>query len=427
VTLSIAEPLVAKSRRAAGQFRAVSRAASILLPLVANTAEHEEFLTIQKELEAGFNALVTIYEDDKFHEAIERLELGISDLERRLQTLDDLIPTSYFREHFDVSQASAVALADYAALLGRFAGDDSARLDRIQYLLTLLLSLFISPEDDSPIRRRQLLAEALPASTTDPTMRETAVAFFRDAMVRLRSFRSLKEFFDSGYFVDVRGYKLSLRQHLLDPEVMTFVIELNEATTQTIERLAVAEKTSDQELEAHLAEVDQRLKAIFSKLRVDDAARTVRLKSWLERAAQARAQGKKPPRVNEVATPARAPVPPSRRNTRPMVLAVIVVVLALVVWVRPDNGQPLRELTPAQCVELSPLLTAGVVAPVDNPKVFIGQVDKSRWALMAQNERDEAARDFAAAVQQKGWFGGTVMLEDRVVIQVENGQVLVIQ
>lgn len=107
------------------------------------------------------NALVTIYEDDKFHEAIERLELGISDLERRLQTLDDLIPTSYFREHFDVSQASAVALADYAALLGQFAGDDSARLDRIQYLLTLLLSLFISPKDDSPIRRRQLLAEAL--------------------------------------------------------------------------------------------------------------------------------------------------------------------------------------------------------------------------------------------------------------------------
>src|SRR4051794_33271162 len=111
----------------------------------------------------------------------------------------------WFREHFDPSQASSVALSDYATVLGRHADVDPTRLDRIQFLLTRLVSFFVSPEDDSPARRRQLLAEALPASSLAASTRETVIAFCHDAIRRLGPFNRLKELIDSGFFVDVRG------------------------------------------------------------------------------------------------------------------------------------------------------------------------------------------------------------------------------
>jgi hypothetical protein len=396
------------------------RVLALISPLLRNTAELEELEALAKPLEGGFNALVLL-EGLAMEDALRKLESGVAQLEQKVHTLDAQIPMGWFREHFDASQSSSVALADYASLLGRHAGVDSTRLDRIQFLLTRLVSFFISPEDDTPALRRQLLAEALPPSTLTPTTREAVVAFCHDAIRRLGTFTRLKELIDSGFFVDVRGYKLSLRAQLLDPDVMTAVIELNEATSETLDRLAEAEQEG-KALEEHLAEVDLRIKSIFKQLRVDESAETQKFEAWIKGSAVARAGGKRPRKAAEYMA-----IHANAREDKRLLLGGITLVLFLVMLFRFPSSQKLHTLTPAECAELSPLVVAGAAAPADAPKIFVGSIDKSQWALMDGDARRKVAVELAEHVGAKGWVAATVMLEEQVVIQIESGNVLVVQ
>jgi hypothetical protein len=415
--------LVGRARRASAQFRAHSRVLALISPLIPNTVEHEEMGALAKSLEAGFNALVLL-DGRAMADALTELEAGVEQLETKLEQLDSHIPMGWFREHFDPSQASSVALADYATLLGRHA-DDQPRLDRIQFLLTRLVSFFLSPEDDSPALRRQLLAEALPPSTLAEGARAAVVAFCHDAARRLGTFTRLKELMDSGFFVDVRGYKLSLRQQLLDPDVMTAVIELNEATSLTLDRLAEAEAegVAGPALEQHLAEVDLRIKSIFKQLRVDESDKTQKFEAWLKDSADGK-PGRKRPRLTAEELMS---IRPNRREDRRLLLGAIALVLVLVMIFRLPHAQKLHTLTPAECAELSPLVVSGAAAPENAPRIFIGAIDKGRWALMDGAGRQDAALELARHVQAKGWVAATVMLEEQVVIQIEDGNVLVVQ
>jgi hypothetical protein len=109
------------------------------------------------------------------------------------------------------------------------------------------------------------------------------------------------------------------------------------------------------------------------------------------------------------------------------VLGAIFAALLLVMWLRWPGGAPLKELPRADVARLSPVLVAGTVAPAHNPKVFVGQVDKSRWALMSLSERRKEAESLARNLVSRGWFSGTVMMEQQVVIQVEQGTLLIVQ
>lgn len=413
--------LLANARKASEQFRAHCRVLGLISPLVPHTAEREALETMARTAEAGFNALVLL-EGRAQEDALGELESSVGKLEKALQALDAQIPMEWFREHFDASQASSVALADYATLLGRHSDVDPARLDRIQFLLTRLVSFFVSPEDDSPARRRQLLAEALPPSTLPAGMRETVVAFCHDATRRLGTFTRLKDLIDSGFFVDVRGYKLSLRQQLLDPEVMTAVIELNEATSQTLDRLAEAEQVQGPaDLEQHLAEVDQRIKGIFKQVRVDESEKTSKFEAWLKASADARGTGRRPTAQEYMA------IGVNRREDKRLLLGAIALVLTLVMLFRFPSSQDLQVLSAAECAAVSEVVTSCATSPDGAPKVFVGTVDSARWALMDGSARQEAALKLAHQVVARGWAAATVMLEEQVVMQIEAGNVLVVQ
>ncbi len=392
---------------------------TLIEPLVAATAEFEELEKLARATEAGFNALVLL-QGNELDDSLRKLESNVSVVEQKLEALEAQIPMGWFRAHFDPSHASSVALADYATLLGRNAGVDPSRLDRIQFLLTRLVSFFVSPEDDTPGRRRQLLAEALPPPSLAPATREAVVAFCHDAIRRLGSFTRLKELIDSGFFVDVRGYKLSLRQQLLDPDVMTAVIELNEATSATLSRLAEAEQQQGTELEQHLAEVDLRIKAIFAQLRDDESEKIKEFEDWLERSKGDRAAGRAPGAREFLALHA------NRREDKRLLLGAVALILLLVMIFRLPSTGALHELSPAECAALSPLIVSGAITE-KTPAIFVGTVDKSRWALMDAASRSEVALELARQVNQRGWSAATVMLEEQVVMQIESGNVLVVQ
>lgn len=418
------DPVVRASRRAAESFRASARVLALLSGMLPDTDEGNALEATRERLEQEFNGLV-LKEGDALDDAVRRLESDVLKFERALEALDRTIPMGWFREHFDASQASSVALADYASLLGRYVGDSPLRLDRIQFLLTRVVSFFMSAEDTSTGRRIELLGEALPRVEVDDAARDTAVAFLHDAARRVSSFARINEVIASGFFVDIRGYKLSLRQKLLDPAIMAAAIELNEAVNDNLRRLAEADAPAGKEIQAHLAEVDAHIKSIFTQLREDESTTQQEFDSWLARNAEKR-RGKagqkpaafKPPGKGKGKAP---------KVDRRLVLGAIFAALLLVMWIRWPGGAPLKDLPKADVAKLSPVLVAGTVAPAKNPKIFVGQVDKSRWALMPLSERRKEAESLARNLSSRGWFSATVMMEQQVVIQVEQGKILIVQ
>ena len=98
--------------------------------------------------------------------------------------------------------------------------------------------------------------------------------------------------------------------------------------------------------------------------------------------------------------------------------------LALLVAWRSTRAS-LTTLSPEACRAASDVVVSCVVAPDAPPQAFVGQVDRARWALMEQSARRQAAVDFAQHVREAGWASGTVLLENTVVMQVQNGTVSV--
>lgn len=415
--------VVTRLRRAAGMFRAAVRVLNLVTKLLPDTDEGDDMRDRADALEKAFNAAVTL-QGPALDEATRHLESEVLTLEKELDEFDRRIPMSYFREHFDASQASSVALADYASLLGRYAGDSPLRLDRIQFLLTRVISFFLAPEESTPERRRALLAEALPPVTTDETTRRTAVTFLQDAARRFASFKYLRDLTNSGFFVDIGGYKVALRQKLLDPDIMAAAIELNEAINDNLRRLAQADLPTDKELEEHFADVEKHIKSIFSQLRHDETAIQKDFEAWLTSRKRRRNRG---PRAPSTKVSFGGRQKPAASRTRTIIMGGVTVVLALVLWLRspPDGG--LQPMPQQELAKFSPVLAEAGVAPAGKPVVLIGQVDKAKWALLSLDDRRKEAQALARQLTNRGLLSATVMMESQVVIQVEGGQLLLVQ
>lgn len=422
MSTKLPDAVVARARRAAEGFRASSRVLELLSSALPETDEVTELVALRDELGRAFDALTTS-PPDTIEPEVRRLEAELPRLEHRLETLDARIPMGWFREHFDVTRASPVALADYAALLGRYLKDTSARLDRIQFLLTRLISLFVPTDEATHERRRSLLAEALPPIPTEDSIRRAALDFFASAGRRLDEVERVEQLVESGFFVDVFGYKLSLREQLLDPDVMAAAIELNGAISRCLRRVAEAGTTSDADLAAHLTDVEARVRATFQQLREDERPAQQRFEHWLAQNAAKRAE-----KAEKASAPLRARPTPSRapRVSRRTVLAVATATL-LGVALLLSPGERLSELSAEELTRLSPVLTAGVMSPRDQPRSFVGRVDGERWGAMKPEDKKRAAAGLAETLTARGLVSGTVLSEQEVVVRIEGGKVLLVQ
>jgi hypothetical protein len=373
-------------------------------------------------LEERFNKLTTLEPaSESFRALLTELERGVELMEQELAKVDAGIPMPWFRLHFDPRTASSEALADYASLLGRNAGEEPARLDRVQLLLTRLVHNFVGDAGVKSPSLRSLLNEALPPSAVDGRTRDSAVAFFREAAKRLQAFKTLSELTGSGFFVDTRGYKLSLRKNILDPEVMATVIEFNEGISAAIDRLAKSEAPQEAALEQHMAEVDQRIRQLFKDLRTDDPAAMLDF----EKRVAKNDERKKKPKPKKWAAPRRPGL--RSRKVAWQYAALVLGVIALVATLPADKN--LTELPPDQVLSYSPVLvSASLSPPPPRPaRLLLGHVNKSRWALMSLPQRREAAEQLAKQLDAHNLEAATVLLEGQVVMQINRGALLVVQ
>jgi len=414
---------VSRSRQAAATFRSACKVMSVLDVMLPGDEEVGRMLGARAYLEERFNRLTTLEPGSRpFDVLLAELEGGLIAMEQELAKVDSGIPMPWFRLHFDPKRATSEALADYASLLGRHAGDDPARLDRVQLLLTRLVHNFVGDDGGASVSLRTLLAEALPPSPVDVKTRESAVTFFREAAKRLAGFKSLSELTGSGFFVDTRGYKLSLRKNILDPEVMATVIEFNEGISAAIDRLAKSELPQAGALEQHMVEVDQRIRQLFKDLRTDDPAAML---DFEKRVAKNDARKKKP-KPKAWTAPRR---PGVRTGRRFQWQYAVLIVGALVFFVTLPSRTNLAELPPDQVLGWSPVLVAASLSPPPPrpPRLLLGQVNKSRWALMNAQQRRAAANQLAETMKERNIEAATVMMEGQVVIQIERGTLLMVQ
>ncbi|MBL9039636.1 MAG: hypothetical protein JNG84_14060 [Archangium sp.] len=428
---------VVQSRQVSDAFRACSRVVDIVNVLLPEAAESQAAFELRNHIAAQLNAL-TLQDGTGFAAGVARAQADLQQLEKQLEAIDRQMTMRWFRENFDPSQSSAVALVDYATLLGRHVHDSTPRLDRIQFLLTRAVSFFLEPSEMSMERRRQLLTDALPSVAVDEETRTKAVLFMQEAGLRVRTFPNLKAMIDEGFLLDVRGYKLTLREKVLDAEIMAAAITLNEAINDNLARLAQADSPAKKELEAHLAEVDKSLKAMFEPTRENETATQARFEKGIGKNAPVRPLAPSTPRAPArkalAATRTGKPPPPRKAASESFFkrgvdsrFALFIVFVLATLGIRAivnDDDATADTLGQADLVSISPMLLSGTVAPASRPSSFVGIIDPLQWRAMSGPERQAFAADFASKVSSKGWRAGTLAAGNDLAIFVEDGQVV---
>lgn len=171
-----------------------------------------------------------------------RLENELSAVEDKLLKLADGIPRVVFRRMVSERQIPAEQLRRYARLLASHPFPIGMRLEHFDYLITRLLCVqtvsgffqFMDRQTAKAVLRD--IVGGLENQTSEEERRQT-LQTINDALQKLPEFHTLDEFFDSGYYLDVYGYKLSDRDKLTDPEVLYNTAALNAAIINRLAQL----------------------------------------------------------------------------------------------------------------------------------------------------------------------------------------------
>jgi hypothetical protein len=417
-------------RDAADRLRSISSVVTLLTELLPGADDSVKLRDERDRLERDLNAILLLSQVER-GAALARLTPALTDLAVATEQFDARIPISWFRENFAAMELSTTALANYASLLVRYVGDNLGRLDRIEMVLTRLVAGFVRADEPNALATsRHLLSEILPPVTLDLETRDVALTMLKQSAERAREFTSYREMMESNFLTDVRGYKLMLGKKLLEPQIMASALELYEIISEKLRRLASIEAPDGKKLYEHLAEVDQRVETLFRRVRDEELTAQLKAQQELRAAAEkkerdelAAEKARKKRKASEYRPP--QPVSHSARRFRALaVIAVAAAAFALILGRSPSQIAPLSQL---DVHALSPLFISGSVAPADHPRAFVGHIDPDQWERLTLAERKRAAETIAHALSERHLAAGTVLAESRVAIQIERGQLLVIQ
>lgn|GEM_PF-4031602 len=234
--LPLAEP--DPRQRLAWRFKAAFTAWKMLLPvcsaqtarvqLVNEMRRYERLLRASGPLpqSSGDKQLSDVLHLQLSESKTVELETALSELEALLLAADASISQEAFkarwnREHTDLRQ-----LLRYARLLASRRFGIGYRRDRFEALALELLTLKLPSGRLQLMQRRrasQVLRQLLrglyrPATNTDEN--KQSVQHLRDALDKLDAITDSQQFFDSGLYLDVYGYKISKHDRVLSPEFL---------------------------------------------------------------------------------------------------------------------------------------------------------------------------------------------------------------
>jgi len=156
---------------------------------------------------------------------IDDLDRSLSKIEERLLAVDDTVTEDDFRARVSKTKHPLKSILRYARVLASKRWNVGFRRDRFEYLASELLTtqgadkrLQLLPRDKAATVLHHLLA-GLPQPAA-PEERAPATAHLREALDRLAAINDHKEVFESEFFLDLHGYKISMRDQITCPEFL---------------------------------------------------------------------------------------------------------------------------------------------------------------------------------------------------------------
>lgn len=205
--------------------------ARMLMELDTAVGRAENAPSVVKEPEAVLQSAT--------HEQLDAIERLLGPIEDKLLYLDEGVVQDAFRARVESSKQPKKVMARYARLLASRRFQAGARRDRFEWIATQLLT---ATDADgmrkmmAPERARSVLQHVIGGMPRKANEQETAeaITYLQDALVRVSTV-SEEEFFDGGVFLDVHGYKVSMRDQLLVPEFVYLSVLINAAVHNRLE------------------------------------------------------------------------------------------------------------------------------------------------------------------------------------------------
>lgn len=335
--------------------------------------------------------------------------------------LSDEWPVSDTRQ-LPLASVAPEVVAAYAGFLARNADRCLPRRDRAEFLAGQLLT---ERTGQGRIRMRpqaevgHLLRQMAPFRVSNPEAVAAVGAFFSGAVQRFDTLDTFEQIFESGLYLDARGYKVSLRNDLFDPDILCAAVEFNAHFGLRVRALQEIGAVSESDLRARFEAADEDIQRMFND------------------AAGAAAPVTYEPLTAPASTPAPAAKPPVGWSTRRKVrvlhvfrvvaLAGILAGGTLLVLHRLHSGG-LINVNQSELKALSPLLESGSLSTSTGATRFLlGRISSGRWFVMSRSERRAAARSLRTAMKHRHIASAMIYRDDVLAVQVEQGRVLVVE
>jgi hypothetical protein len=299
-------------------------------------------------------------------------------------TIDETLPMGWFRERFAalVDHREGLALRPetlhrLAALLAR-RPRDIARVDRIEFIATRLLTRELADGQLEALPEAeffQVLNQLQLGITASDDVRNTAVGFFVDAAQKLQACSSIEQLLSGGLYLELQGYKKSLREKRLDAAVLYASILVSVAITNRLLRLAAGEGIAHRTLLARVASTELSAEKILAA----------------KEDAQLRRR-----RLQELAAS-------GRRNPRVVVgIAAAVAATILLLGLPPSPASGLVAINGDDVRALSPLLSKAAISEGEGARLLVAHAKTTDWVRLDDQQRRDAVVAIAAAAAKKG-------------------------
>ncbi|MEY4581632.1 MAG: hypothetical protein RL701_6335, partial [Pseudomonadota bacterium] len=352
---------------------------------------------------------------------------SLTELESALLSVDEGLNDENFKAHFNREREQPKALLRYARFLGARRFGIGYRRDRFETLALELLTarlpsgrLLLMPRKRAGQVLQQLL-RGLHRPPVHADEQSSALSYLRDALDRLEQLAGSKQFFDSGFFLDVYGYKISMHDRITSPEFLYLCVALDVEVHNRLQlwSSAGALKASPGPLTAlqvQLRAQQEAAQGVFS-----DFHRPL-VGAGPASAARAQTPVRKAPKRAEAPQPKAADTATRWRMVAAGVFVLAAVGANLYAMGYLQWSVAPRALEGAELKELSPLLVTGRLT--QDGKRFSGLLARPEWLRLSPNERVAEAARLANVFKRRGIDHAEVLAYKARAMQIDYGTVV---
>lgn len=359
-----------------------------------------------------------------------RIAAQLERIEHATLAADATIPMLPFRSRVDVDALPRDGAERYAIFLARHLGGDTDRRDRVDLLVTRLVS-----EDDGQggrrMRDRSRVAAFLRMLGADaglqPASRAASVRFLEAQRARVEAAESMDALFEDGLYANVYGHKVALGQGFLDPDVLWASSELNVAIGNRVSferaflgRAVLTEYDVREVLTADVDEapVERAPTPTPRPTRPPAGGGLSTDPETLARFDRSRARGREEARVGRVVL-----VDPAPRWPGAVRWGLLVVLVGVALRLLGGGGSAGMAPVPAASLDaLSTYLVSGEAGGEDGRRIFVGALDAERWASLGPEGRGAELASLEDRLRADGFASALVTAGGRIALELQAGR-----